>query len=61
MTLKYMQGFETMRDDSDFRLQGFILAPSAQRIVPIPSFTGVGGTSIHSLGAGTCSYQYAGP
>jgi hypothetical protein len=52
MTLKYMQGFETMRDDSDFRLQGWTgVSPIRTGYVPA-SGTGVSGTSLHTIGPG---------
>jgi hypothetical protein len=53
MTLKYMQGFETMRDDSDLRAQGWAPNPSkatARSAVMVPSVTGVSGFSLRPLG-----------
>jgi hypothetical protein len=53
MTLKYMQGFETMRDDSDLRSQGWIAAPSPRAVALAPSITGITGTSMRYMGAST--------
>jgi hypothetical protein len=53
MTLKYMQGFETMRDDSDLRAQGWTSNPNRQtaRNVAINgSVTGLAGYSLRPLG-----------
>lgn len=51
MTLKYMQGFETMRADSDFRAQGWVgVAPLTTGI--IPSKTGMTGYGLKIIGAG---------
>lgn len=53
MTLKYMQGFETMRDDSDLRTQGWSPNPSktsTRNTAFIPSVTGVAGTSLRPMG-----------
>jgi hypothetical protein len=55
MTLKYMQGFESMRDDSDFRTQGWITAPSSMTAGFTPSFTTVNGTSLQLIGSGNSS------
>lgn len=55
MTLKYMQGFETMREDSDFRAQGWVSSPTKKYVVPAPSSTGLVGTSLQLLGAGASS------
>jgi hypothetical protein len=46
MTLKYMQGFETMRDDTDFRAQGWALSPTKQQVAFVPSVTALAGTSM---------------
>jgi hypothetical protein len=51
MTLKYMQGFETMRDDTDFRLQGWLNAPVHMQSAFGPSFSGAGSTSLRMLGS----------
>lgn len=54
MTLKFMQGFETMADDSDFRNQGWLFAPTKMYTALTPSFTGIAGaTSLHLIGAGS--------
>jgi hypothetical protein len=53
MTLKYMQGFETMRDDSDLRAQAWTSNPSkltTRNVAFIPSVTGVAGFSLRPLG-----------
>ncbi len=55
MTLKLMQGFESMRDDTDFRTQGWVTAPSKVQAALAPSFSAVAGTSMRSLGAGSAS------
>ena len=55
MTLKYMQGFETMRDDSDFRTQGWTgVSPIRTGYVPAAG-TGVSGTSMHTIGPGNAA------
>jgi hypothetical protein len=52
MTLKYMQGFETCRDDSDLRVQGWSgVSPIRTGYVPAAG-TGVSGTSLHTIGPG---------
>ena len=55
MTLKIMQGFESMRDDTDFRAQNWIAAPTKQTAVFPPSITSVAGTSLSLLAAGSGS------
>ena len=55
MTLKYMQGFETMRDDTDFRAQGWVASPTKQYVVPAPSLSGLVGTSLQVLGPAASS------
>jgi len=50
MTLKYMQGFDTSRDDSDVRLQGIIASPVKMQVALSPSFTNLAGTSLHTMG-----------
>jgi hypothetical protein len=53
MTLKYMQGFETMLDDSDLRAMGWAPNPSkstARNTVTVPSVTGISGLSIRPQG-----------
>jgi hypothetical protein len=47
MTLKYMQGFETMRNDTDFRAQGWLPSGTPMYTTFIPSITSIGGTSLH--------------
>lgn len=63
MTLKYMQGFETVRDDSDLRAQGWAptpAAPARKTTTSIPSVTGVNGFSLRPIGAfQTMSYSTA--
>jgi hypothetical protein len=54
MTLKYMQGFETMRDDTDYLLQGWTRV-SGPRSSFVPSISAVAGTSMHTLGTFTAS------
>lgn len=54
MSLKYMQGFETARDDSDLRLQGWSVSPQApttKKVTFAPSVTNVPGTSLRPVGA----------
>lgn len=51
MTLKYMQGFETMRDDSDLRSQGWVFSPNVLYTAMYPSGTTLPGTALHPLGA----------
>lgn len=53
MSLKMMQGFETVVDDSDLRAQGWAPNPSkttARNVLAVPSVTGVGGFSLRPLG-----------
>jgi hypothetical protein len=53
MTLKYMQGFETMRDDSDLRAQGWAPNPSkatTKNVALIPSVTSLSGISLRPMG-----------
>jgi hypothetical protein len=53
MTLKYMQGFETMRDDSDLRAQGWAPNPSkatTKNVALIPSVTALSGISLRPMG-----------
>lgn len=52
MTLKYMQGFETMRDDSDFRAQGWSTAPTPQPMAFAGSLNSLSGTSLRAIGTG---------
>lgn len=47
MTLKFIQGFETCRDDTDFRAQGWIAAPVKKQVFFPTSFTGVGSSSLY--------------
>lgn len=54
MSLKYMQGFETVRDDSDLRLQGWSVSPQApttKKVTFAPSVTNIPGTSLRPVGA----------
>jgi hypothetical protein len=54
MTLKYMQGFETMQDDSDLRAMGWAPNPSkstTRNVVTVPSVTGLTGLSLRPQGA----------
>ncbi|QBQ74659.1 hypothetical protein BcepSauron_279 [Burkholderia phage BcepSauron] len=54
MSLKYMQGFETTRDDSDLRLQNWSVSPQApttKKVTFAPSVTNVPGTSLRPVGA----------
>jgi len=51
MTLKFMQGFETVRDDTDLRSQGWIAAPVKMFMTGVPSTTGLAGTAVKSVGA----------
>jgi hypothetical protein len=44
-----------MRDDSDFRTQGWITAPSSMTAGFTPSFTTVNGTSLQLIGSGNSS------
>jgi hypothetical protein len=60
MTLKYMQGFESMRDDTDFRAQNWIQAPTKQQGGFPPSISSVSGTSLKLIGAGSASSAAAG-
>jgi hypothetical protein len=55
MTLKYMQGFETCRDDSDARAQGLMKPPGTGTLQTgyTASTTGVVGTSLRLVGAGS--------
>lgn len=55
MTLKYANGFETMRDDSDLRNQGWIFSPNTLYTAMYPSGTALPGTAVHPLGAFTSS------
>ncbi len=55
MTLKLMQGFESMRDDTDFRAQGWIQAPTKMQAGFPPSISSVAGTSMKLIGAGSAS------
>lgn len=51
MSLVYMQGFDTMRNDSDARAQG-LLAPagsSTTLTLSVPSFTGVNGFALRPI------------
>jgi hypothetical protein len=60
MTLKYMQGFESMRDDTDLRAQNWIAGPVKLQSGFSPSVTGVAGTSMRLIGAGSASTIAAG-
>jgi hypothetical protein len=60
MTLRYMQGFESMRDDTDFRAQNWVPGPTKQLAGFIPSITSVGGTSLHMIGSGSASATASG-
>lgn len=53
MTLKYMQGFETMLDDSDLRAALWAPNPSkstTKNVVTVPSVTGLAGLSLRPMG-----------
>jgi hypothetical protein len=52
MTLKMMQGFETMRDDSDLRAQGWVASPTLQPMAFAGSLSSLNGVSLRSIGAG---------
>jgi hypothetical protein len=55
MTLKYMQGFETCRDDSDLRAQGWTgVSPLRTGYIPAAN-TGLAGTALHTIGPGVAS------
>jgi hypothetical protein len=51
MTLKIMQGFETMRDDADFRSQGWVFAPTKMYAAFAPAVTALPGFSLRQMGA----------
>jgi hypothetical protein len=53
MTLKYMQGFETCRDDPDVRAQGWIVTGSPRRVAFPPGTTTLAGTGMFPIGANT--------
>jgi hypothetical protein len=61
MTLKYLQGFETMADDSDFRAQNWQAAPVKYFVAPVPSFTGIAGTAVQFLSGGSGSASALAP
>lgn len=53
MTLKYMQGFETVVDDSDLRAQGWApnpAKPTWRNVVSVPSISGLSGSSLRLMG-----------
>ena len=45
-----MDGFETCRDDSDFRARGYIVGPTKVQAGFVPSITTVAGTSLKKIG-----------
>jgi hypothetical protein len=51
MTLKYMQGFETLRQDSDLRAQGFVTTLGGSVSGFVPSTTGINGYGLVQLSA----------
>lgn len=54
MTLKYMQGFETIRDDTDLRAQGWLPrsgSPTIKTSVASPSVTNIPGWSLRATNA----------
>lgn len=44
-----MQGFESCRDDSDFRAQGWTPSPTGKRVSLIPSVSALPGTSLRQI------------
>lgn len=54
MALKFAQGFETVRDDSDLRSQGWSFSPAAngiKKVASVPSVSGAPGWSLRQIGA----------
>lgn len=61
MTLKFMQGWETCRDDSDARVQGWLNAPVKAQMAFGPSLSGLAGTSMRPIGSYSTSSSTVAP
>lgn len=55
MTLLYMEGFETCRDDSDVRIRGWVAPPTKLQTGYAPSVTPLSGSSLRLVGNSNAS------